>query len=173
MSEKKSMTLQEKWAKDSETGIKIMPPKKTQAHDADGPAVTELTIHGLPIVIECRKGETRTGPGWSQVMAYDYGYIKGQKGADGDSLDVAVGPEPESDWVYIFDQKHLPPGKGFDESKVFLWWSSLGDAIKAFNAGHDKACLVYMDVTPMQVADFKQWLKTRDSLEPAAKGVKS
>jgi hypothetical protein len=141
---------------------------RSKAFDADGRAVAELTVHGLPVVIETRKGELRTGPGWSQRMAYNYGYLKGQKGADGDSLDVALGPEPESGWVYLFDQRKLPPRQGeFDETKVFLGWSDLDAAVKAFNAGHDRACLVYMDVTPMQVGEFKRWLRDRDSMEPA------
>lgn len=137
---------------------------KARANDEDGPAVMRLTVHGIPVVIETRKGELRGGK-WR--MAYDYGYIPGVRGADGDSMDVALGPEPESGWVYLFDQRHLPPGKGFDEHKCFIGWSTMADAVRAFNAGHDRACQVYMDVMPMQVDEFKQWLAEGDHKRPA------
>jgi hypothetical protein len=146
--------------------------QRARANDADGPAVETKTIHGLPVVIEQHKGQWRTGPGWRQKMAYDYGYFVGIPGADGDSLDICIGPNPESEWIYIVDQKHLLPGKGFDEHKCFVGYDSLGDAIKAFNAGHDKACLVYMDISPMQIDDFKKWLKTGNHTKPVG-GVKA
>jgi len=136
------------------------------AKDADGPEAEELNIHGLPVVIETHKGETRSGPGWSNVLPYDYGFIRGYQGADGDSLDAAVGPNPESKWIYVFDQKQIDSQK-FDESKCFFGYDSLGDAVKAFNIGHDKACLVYRDVTPMQIDDFKHWINTADLTRPA------
>ena len=145
--------------------------RAAKAQDADSPG-TEITIHGFPVVIECRRGQWRVGPGWRQRMAYDYGYFKGVKGADGDSLDICIGPNPESEWVYIVDQKHLPPGKGFDEHKVFCGYDSLGNAVKAFNAGHDRACQVYLDITPMKLDEFKTWLRKGDHLKPVG-GVKA
>ncbi len=133
-----------------------------EARDADGRSVMDLTMHGIPVRVETRKGDLR-GP---YRMAYDYGYVPGVKGADGDSMDVALGPAPESDWVYVFDQRRVPPDRGFDEHKCFLGWQDLATAVRAFNAGHDRACQVYMDVTPMQVADFKEWLKRGNHSAP-------
>ena len=134
-----------------------------QARDADSPG-PEIEVHGLPVVIENWKGECRHG---SIELPYSYGYLKGYPGADGDSLDVCLGPNLQADWAYIVDQRHLPPAKGFDESKVMLGYESLDAAIRAFNAGHDRACLVFMNVTPMQIQDFKTWLKERDPKKPA------
>jgi phage tail tube protein FII len=144
---------------------------RTKAQDSDSPG-TEITIHGLPVIIEIRRGQWRVGPGWRQRMAYDYGYFKNVKGADGDSLDICIGPNPESEWIYIVDQKHLLPGKGFDEHKCFVGYDSLGEAVKAFNAGHDRACQVYLDITPMQLEEFKKWLKTGNHTKPVG-GVKA
>ena len=141
--------------------------RRGRANDADGFAVETKTIHGLPVVIEQKRGQWRTGQGWRIKMNYDYGYFQNIPGADGDSLDICIGPDPSSTWVYVFDQKHLPPRRGFDESKVFCHYSSMDDAIKAFKAGHDRAVSVYMDVTPMQVDDFKKWLKKHDMSKPA------
>ena len=136
--------------------------KNAVAHDADGPSRGALTVHGLPLVIETRKGEERHG----HPLPYHYGYIKGVNGADGDSMDFALGPEPESNWAYVFDQRKLPPAKGFDEHKCFLGYGSMDAAQRAFAAGHDRAHLVYMDVTPMQIDELKTWLKSGDHSKP-------
>jgi phage-related protein (TIGR01555 family) len=140
--------------------------QRARANDADGPAVETKTIHGLPVVIEQKRGQWRTGQGWRVKMAYDYGYFQNIPGADGDSLDICIGPDPSSTWIYIFDQKHLPPRRGFDEHKCFVGYSSMDDAIKAFNAGHDRACQVYLDITPMQLEEFKTWLRKGDHTKP-------
>jgi hypothetical protein len=146
--------------------------QRARANDADGPAVETKTIHGLPVVIEQKRGQWRTGQGWRVKMAYDYGYFQNIPGADGDSLDICIGPDPSSTWIYIFDQKHLPPRRGFDEHKCFVGYSSMDDAIKAFNAGHDRACQVYLDITPMQLEEFKTWLRKGDHTKPVG-GVKA
>lgn len=138
---------------------------KGKAEDSDGSGPVRY-IHGLECVVETPKGDSRSGPGWEQVMPYDYGYIRGQSGADGDSLDVAIGPSSNG-WVYLIDQRVLG-GKSFDETKCFVNWPSARHALNAFKAGHHKADDVMMDWTPLPVEDFKQWLKTRDVNKPAA-----
>jgi hypothetical protein len=106
-------------------------------------------------------------------MPADYGYIQDAPGADGDALDAYVGPDPEATYVYLIDQKHLPPQKGFDETKVMLGFPSQATALKAYDAGHHRAKDVLMDWTPMSVEDFKRWLNDRDPKKPAclASGV--
>ena len=39
-------------------------------------------------------------------------------------------------------------------------------AVKAFNAGHDRACQIYMDVTPMTINELKDWIKNGDLNRP-------
>jgi phage-related protein (TIGR01555 family) len=148
-------------------GGAILSSGRGKAADADRSAIMSLTVHGIPVVIEHRKGQRRSK--W--LMAYDYGYIEGVRGADGDSMDVALGPAPEADWVYVFDQRNLAPMRGFDEHKCFLGWPDMDSAVRAFNAGHDHACQVYMDVTPMQMEEFKDWLRKGDHTRPMG-GVK-
>jgi len=147
------------------------------AHDADGSARKTMTIHGLPVVIETRKGEVRSGAtsngkSWSTVMPYDYGYFKGIPGADGDSLDIAVGPDPAAKWIYVFDQAVLGDRSKFDESKVFVFYPSYEAVNAAFYAGHHRAEDVLLDWTPMSVEDFKSWLKNRDYRKPCSPEVK-
>lgn len=144
-----------------------------KALDADGPARKTMTIHGLPVVIETRKGEARSGTTpdgkpWSQIMPYDYGYFKGHPGADGDSLDIAVGPDPSATWVYVFDQSILGQPAEYDEAKVFAHYPSQKAALDAFYRGHHKAADVLLDWTPMHVDDFKRWLKDRDPKKPCS-----
>lgn len=146
-----------------------VPPPSTRATDADGPVSNAIHWHGMVVVIETPKGEVRRGKGWSQVMPYDYGYLDGHPGADGDSLDVCMGPDPSSEWVYLFDQDHLPPRKGFDETKVLAGYRSAQDALIAFRRGHHRAGEVLRDWTPMNIAMFKQWLGERDPKKPAGR----
>jgi phage-related protein (TIGR01555 family) len=146
---------------------------KQQAKDSDGPAQGTHFIHGLTVHVETPKGFTRHGKDWRVVMPADYGYIQDAPGADGDALDAYVGPDPEATYVYLIDQKHLPPQKGFDETKVMLGFPSQATALKAYDAGHHRAKDVLMDWTPMSVEDFKRWLVDRDPKKPAclASGV--
>jgi hypothetical protein len=138
-----------------------------RAFDKDGPGVKEFTIHGLHVVVETPKGRYREGKGFRQKMPAHYGFIRGHEGADGDSLDMYLGPAPESNWVYVVDQRHLPPRRGFDEHKVVLGADGIDQAVKIYNAGHDRAAEIYMDVTPMQIDDFKEWLRKADLRKPA------
>jgi phage-related protein (TIGR01555 family) len=144
-----------------------------KAKDEDSPAQGTHFIHGLTVHVETPKGFTRHGKDWRIVMPADYGYIQDAPGADGDALDAYVGPDPEATYVYLIDQRHLPPGKGFDETKVMLGFPSQAAALKAYDAGHHRAKDVLMDWTPMSVKDFKAWLRDRDPKAPAclASGV--
>jgi hypothetical protein len=144
-------------------------PEKAVAHDEDGPAVEAINFQGLPLVIETRKGETRRGEGWATVMPYDYGFLKGVMGADGDSLDVAVGPDRSSSWVYLVDQSVLGDRGKFDEHKAFLGFPSANAALKAFHQGHHRSADVLLDWTPMPIGEFKQWVKRADLRKPASR----
>jgi hypothetical protein len=137
-----------------------------RATDADDPGVGALDVHGIPIIIETRKGDVRNGPGFEVAMPAHYGYIDGVMGADGDSLDCYVGDNRDSDWVYVIDQRHVPPKKGFDEHKCMIGFSSQGDALRAYDAGHHRAREVFMDWTPMRIDDFKTWMRGNDLKKP-------
>lgn len=150
-----------------DAGMTRLYDDRAVACDADGPQVGPVRmVHGLKVVIETPKGYSRHGKGWSVALPYDYGYFQGIEGADGDSLDVALGDDPTSNWAYIFDQRSLEDPKKFDESKCFLNWPSMEAAGLAFRVGHHRWRDVYMDVTPMPISEFKQWLKDGDHRRP-------
>lgn len=92
--------------------------------------VDERDFHGLHLVIEWEKGSTREGTNregksWKREMHADYGYIDDTQARDGEGVDVYVGPDVESDKVYIV--KQMKNGK-HDEDKCMLGFSSADDA---------------------------------------------
>ena len=126
-------------------------------------------FHGLPLSIETLKGQMRSGTApdgkkWSVRMPYDYGYIKRTKGADGDHVDVCVGPDHESDHVFIIDQQDHRTGQ-FDEHKVMLGYRTREDAQKAYKAGFSDGMggARMKAVVRMSMKEFKHWLKTCDT----------
>jgi hypothetical protein len=130
-----------------------------------------INLQGLNIAIENprgseRKGVDKDGNEWSHSMSDHYGYIKRTTGADGDQVDVYVGPEPFSQRVFVVDQKDQGSGK-FDEHKVMLGYTSQAAAIKAYKSNFDKGWSVG-DVTEMKMPEFKAWLKAGDTAKPLA-----
>jgi len=98
-------------------------------------------VQGIPIAIENRKGSVRSGTTedgheWRTKMKFPYGYIKGTKGADGDPVDVYVGPDKDAPDAYVVHQ-HKVDGTGYDEDKVMLGFSSKKDAKEAYLAHYD------------------------------------
>ena len=98
---------------------------------------------GMQISVENAKGTTRrwydphgkeTG---STRMAYDYGYIRRTEGTDGDHVDVYVGPNKESEKVYIVNQMKKPGFTAFDEQKVMLGFNTAQEAKTAYLAHYN------------------------------------
>lgn len=68
------------------------------------------TFQGIPISIEndkgsVRKGVDKDGKPWKTEMKFPYGYIDGTKGADGEEVDVYVGPDKSADKAYVVQQR--------------------------------------------------------------------
>jgi hypothetical protein len=115
-------------------------------------------VHGMDISIENKKGSTRSGTDkdgheWSIKMNFDYGYIRGTVGVDGDHLDCYVGPNPESKKVFIVNQNDPASGK-FDEQKVMLGFDSSEEAKKAYDSQYDRPNFLG-DITEMGIDEFK------------------
>jgi hypothetical protein len=128
-----------------------------------------VSFQGLPISLESVKGQTRSGTDdhghkWSVKLPYHYGYIKRTEGADGDHVDVCIGPDHQSDHVFIIDQHDHRTGQ-FDEHKVMLGYRTREDACRAYCAGFSdgKGPERQKAVVRMSMAEFKKWLKTCDT----------
>jgi len=103
-----------------------------------------IDFQGLPIVIENAPGTIRswrgaTGRKGSTLMLFGYGYIEGTKGGENEELDVFVGPDPSSPYVFIVHQHRVDAGsdRNWDEDKVLLGFTSIHDAIGAYLAHYD------------------------------------
>lgn len=148
-----------------------LPEPSTAQKEAGNYRKGHIKLQGLNIAIENprgseRKGVDPDGKEWSHSMSDHYGYIKRTTGADGDQVDVYVGPEPFSQRVFVVDQKDQGSGK-FDEHKVMLGYTSQAAAIKAYKSNFDKGWTVG-DVTEMKMPEFKAWLKAGDTAKPLA-----
>lgn len=97
-----------------------------------------LTWRGLDISVEQAVGDERhwydphNDTRGTTYMHHAYGYIRGTEGADGDHVDVYVGPMlDDADEVYIIHQVKAPDFRRYDEDKVML---GFGDAAAAKQA---------------------------------------
>ena len=96
---------------------------------------------GIPIAVENRRGSVREGVGkdgkpWRTVMKHPYGYIKGTKGADGEEVDVFVGPMKDAHHAYVVHQRK-EDGKTYDEDKVMLGFKSEDHARQGYLKHYD------------------------------------
>lgn len=100
------------------------------------------TFNGLNISIENKKGTIRRGVDsdghkWTVKMYFDYGYIRGTEGVDGDHVDCYLGGNENAKNVYIIHQK-IPGTDKYDEDKCMLGFDTLADAKAAYLRQYDK-----------------------------------
>jgi phage-related protein (TIGR01555 family) len=129
---------------------------RKQAHDEDMKPVERRTYGTLQIGIETRKGEIRRGV----EMPADYGYIMRTTGADGDRVDVFVGPfDPVDLPAFIVEQRYLD-GRS-DEHKVLIGFQTIDQATLVYDQsfsdgkGPDRRKIVYH--TPFD--NLRAWLR--------------
>lgn len=147
---------------DVNLGAEITKPNPTPAEIESGIyPKRHLKWQGRDISIETEAGATRTAKdgSWSVVMPVPYGHILGTKGADGDPLDISIGPNPQSPKVFIIDQVNLDT-LDFDEHKTFAGFDTEAAAVAAYTGsfsdglGPDRIGAV----TEMPVAQFRNWI---------------
>lgn len=126
------------------------PPTPAQA-EAGNYAKGHVKIQGLDISIETPEGGVRKGPidettgepAWQAEAPNHYGYIKGTVGADGDQLDVTLGPriqqihdmtpeQADGEPVFVIDQIDPATGK-FDELKPFVGFHTEMEATRSYD----------------------------------------
>lgn len=131
-----------------------------------------IKVQGLDISIEnpqgsMRKSKDKDEQPWEVKMPAHYGYLKRTKGADGDQVDVFVGPEEDSELVFIVDQQNLDT-KEFDEHKCILGTLSMVQAkelyVKSYSDG--KGMERIKDITPVYMEDFKKWMEQGETKKP-------
>ena len=122
-----------------------------------------IKVDGFDITIENPKGSTRSGKdasgkAWSVPMHYDYGYIKGTEGVDGDHIDVYLSDDPTQGNVYVIDQVNQKDGS-FDEHKVMYGFPSMKAAVDAYKGQYTDGWKVGT-VTEVSREDFKKWVES-------------
>lgn len=135
-----------------------------------------VNIQGLDVAIENPKGSKRTGKApdgteWSVTMPGDYGYVKRTEGADGDQVDVFIGPDTTSDRVFVIDQTDLKSGK-FDEGKAIIGTGTPEQAAELYHRSFSdgKGVDRIGNMVEMTVDQFKDWTKTGDTKAPLKGG---
>ncbi|NSX14941.1 PLxRFG domain-containing protein [Cupriavidus taiwanensis] len=146
-------------------------PEPTDAQkEAGNYKLGHVSLHGLDVSIENPRGSTRSGTApdgsaWSVEMANHYGYFKRTEGADGDHVDVFIGPHPDSTKVFVVDQVDPATGR-FDEHKVLMGFNSLAAARAGYLANYEKGWKGAGAITAMSLGEFKAWLKDGDTTKP-------
>ena len=123
-----------------------------------------VQVHGLPVCIENVRGSYREGTApdgteWRTRLAAHYGYFSGTRGADGDAVDVFIGPFPESDRVWVINQRHVGSQSGFDEHKVMASFHSEDQARDAYTHSFDRGWKGLQSIVPASINQLKWWLK--------------
>ena len=122
------------------------------------------TFQGMNISIENKKGSIRRGTDsdghkWAIKMHYDYGYIRGTEGADGDHVDCYLGGNEGAKKVYIIHQK-IPGTDKYDEDKCMLGFDTLEEAKAAYLKQYDTpGFLGGIDTVAVEVFKEKVLLK--------------
>lgn len=131
---------------------------------------------GIPIAIETPAGATRSGTApdgtpWTSTMGADYGRIKRTTGADGDQVDVFLGPqahEATKHPVWVIDQLTTGDTVKFDEHKAMVGFPTKEAAEFAYLASFSDAAGTDRigAVTQMPWSQFKRWAKSGDTKKP-------
>lgn len=134
--------------------------KCRQTSDSTG-ALYFTSYQGIGIGIEqplgsMREGTDEDGEKWQVTFFNQYGYIKGTLGKDGDEVDCFLGPNKDSDKVFIIYQKNAD-GR-FDEHKVMFGFDDIEPARNAYLAHYQKQDFLG-PIKEMSVEQFKQWIE--------------
>ncbi len=147
-------------------------PEPTDAQkEAGNYKKAHVNVRGLNIAIENPRGSTRSGTDndgnkWEVKMHNHYGYIKRTEGADGDHVDVFIGPNPDSDKVFVVDQVNADGS--FDEHKVLMGFDSKLKARSGYKSNYSSGWKVG-PITSMTIEEFKAWVKSSDTKSPINK----
>lgn len=118
---------------------------------------------GLTVNIENARGMVRRGVDsdgrpWAVQMPAHYGEIHGTLGADGDPIDVFVGPDvEEAPMVFLVALRDARTG-AYDEDKVFVGFRTKAEALATYRAAYDRGGLA-LDCRAMAYPEFLAWLE--------------
>jgi hypothetical protein len=101
-------------------------------------------------------------------MAADHGYVRRSADHDGDPVDVFVGPNKNSDRVFVINQVHHHTGQ-FDEHKCMLGFNTEAEALSAYHRSYGYGSRNKVGgVTELPVDEFREWVKRGGGKWPLA-----
>ncbi|HSX21492.1 MAG TPA: PLxRFG domain-containing protein [Gaiellaceae bacterium] len=142
-------------------------PEPTEAQkEAGNYQKGHADIGGLHVSIETPAGAKRHED-WP-ALKHSYGYVKRSEGADGEHVDVFLGPHAHdtAKKVYVVDQIDPKTGK-FDEHKAMVGFQSGLEARRAYAANYSKGWKGFGGIHEMPFEAFKTWVKSPDAKLPA------
>ena len=151
-------------------------PEPTAAQkEAGNYKLGKARMQGLDLSIEnpagsTRKGVDKDGTPWENTMAHHYGYLRGTVGADKDHIDAFIGPNRDSDKVFVIDQVD-PVTRKFDEHKVMLGFDSPMEAQAAYRANYADDWKGGHHITTTSMDGFKAWLAGGKTKHPFVKSL--
>lgn len=125
---------------------------------------------GLEIEIEFPAGSMRPwgrpdGDHGETLMKCDYGNIIGYIGADDEEVDIYLGPNEHSEWVYVVHQMKVPEFVEYDEDKVMLGFNSEAEAKAAYLSHYNGNPGFFGGMSSMPLEKFKSKLKQRPTVK--------
>lgn len=146
------------------------PPRKNVTEPHPTPAQREAgnypkrhdIVMGLPVSVETEAGQVREAPDGSfkAKLKHAYGYIRGTIGADGDQMDILIGPYHRRNIAYVIEQVNPQTGK-FDEHKVVVGAENQEEAAEIYDSmfsdgsGPDRRGTMHL----MSASLFREWVK--------------
>lgn len=131
------------------------------------PILRSTAFQEIPVDIEIDAGSFVMGNGWSKRYTVPYGEIPGSATlADGDPVDVYLGPNQNSDSVYVVHQNKRDGT--YDEDKVLLGFADERTALKCyFEHGPEWG---FGSIDTMTVEEFKKGYLASNRVEMVNKG---
>lgn len=122
---------------------------------------------GFDVVVESPQGSMRqwrdraSGQQGETRMLWDYGYLDGHMGVDGDEVDCYLGPDENAGFVYVVHQLAAPEYTAHDEDKCFLGFASEADARAAYLGHRSDGDRAYGGMTAIPLDRFRAKLARR------------
>jgi hypothetical protein len=113
-----------------------------------------------------RSGKSKSGKAWRQRMTADYGYIKRTTSdADGDHMDIFLGPHKDSTRLYVVNQVDPETGD-FDEHKIVAGCQNERQAERLYLSNYEAGWKGLGSITEISLDALKEWLSEGDTAEP-------
>ncbi len=143
-------------------------PRSIEAHARiDAAELERRSFAGFDVAVENPVGSTRSwvdgdGAVGRTLMRHAYGYIVGVDGADGDDVDVYLGPNEEAPNAYVVRQMSKASDfREYDEDKIMLGFPTPSAALAAYLGQYDDPRF-FGGMTQIPVADLHDALELHD-----------